>query len=122
MKRVVFRGALAGDRTRVVMQVVAIGGVGVQVDVEPPELDELIHTLLEMRSKLKDVVPRSLDPGSRIPSIESPAWGTPATHPAGFRTLVLRHPGAGWTAYHFPEKAAADLAVRFARSAIPALA
>ena len=79
------------------------------VRLPAPDLETFIHQLSEQRARMRDEVPRTLDPGARFTALVDPIWRVPEDHNAEGRLLILRHPGLGWLAFCFPEHEAQNL-------------
>jgi hypothetical protein len=79
------------------------------VRLPAPDLETFIHQLSEQRARMRDEVPRTLDPGARVKALVDPIWRVPEEYDAQGRLLCLRHPGLGWLAFCFPEHEAQNL-------------
>lgn len=110
MAKVEYRAATALDRAKVRFESIVDGQVAAWSEMEAPELDGVIALLMAKRAELREEVTRELDPGSRMPMILDPVWRTPKDHPEEFRGLALRHPGAGWMMFQFPQHEAREIA------------
>jgi len=79
------------------------------VSLETPEIEAIIEGLADHRAKLPDEVPRELDPGTRLKTIEDPIWRTKNIPETNSVLLALRHPGIGWIAAQMPKASARSL-------------
>lgn len=89
--------------------------------LEAPELDRLIALLAGARAHMADPVPPTLDPGSRIAGVASPAWRVAGPDGTGRQALALRHPGFGWIGFALSAQEARALAAALGPHGRPAL-
>jgi hypothetical protein len=105
-----FRVCVTEDRKSIYLEMLVDGGKVGWADMEPPELDAIIEVLIQGRAELVDEVPKELEPGSRVPTIQNPIWTMPRYRLPSGRTLNVRHPGLGWVGFLFPEHEAREIA------------
>ena len=76
------------------------------------ELSRQIDHLAEVRAKMADPVPPTLDPGPRLTPTYQPSWWVGrGTNDAGVEgiLLALRDPGKGWVAFLLDEEQAREV-------------
>lgn len=108
MAKVEFRTGVVNDGMQTRIEVSVDDQLAAWVEREPEELSSFIEGLIIARARMRDQVPTTIDPGSRLLSLDRPAWQTKqqGTADAPLAGLALRHPGVGWIAALFePDEA-----------------
>jgi hypothetical protein len=116
MKDVKMRAELDASRTEVTFQMTCDGEVLAQRKMNAQDIDDTIRNLAEIRERMADQIPDSMEPSFRMKPTPMPAWIVPETHPFGDgKMLVLRHPGFGWLGFYLEPKRAKEIAFWLAK-------